>query len=326
MGKLLVGLEKPTSGTLSYRLRPYDKMSKEEWKEARTDLQMIFQDPYSSLNPRMRIYDTLSAPLLYHKIVEKSELDKEVARLIELVGLPKNSSQRYPHEFSGGQLQRLGIAAALSLRPRLIVCDEPVSALDVSIQAQILKLLSDLQEELGFTYLFIAHGLAAVKYISDRIAVMYLGRIIEVAPAEELFKNPIHPYTQALITASPIPHPDLQTDQDSLLRGEVPSNINPPSGCPFHPRCPLAEDSCRQVRPELEFDGSVQQDGSCRAYRKSHCVACPILLAENKAAREEGRAPKLAFDGALRTINPNYLRDNLASTSTSTIGISSAEK
>lgn len=301
LGKMLIGLEKPSEGRILYRNRDLLSLRGEEERKARTDLQMIFQDPYSSLNPRKRIYDILSAPLRYHKIVPEEKIDQEVKRLIELVGLPQNSSRRYPHEFSGGQLQRLGIAAALSLRPKLIVCDEPVSALDVSIQAQILNLLCSLQQEMGFSYLFIAHGLAVVKYISDRIAVMYLGRIVEIAPAEELFRNPIHPYTQALISASPIPHPNLPSDPDSLLEGEVPSNINPPSGCPFHPRCPLAEESCRKERPELAPDESSKPEESCRAYRKAHCVACPVMLKEREKAKAEGREPRLAFAGARRT-------------------------
>lgn len=308
LGKLVIGLEKPTSGQVLYRMQDLDKLSGEGKQKARLDLQMIFQDPYSSLNPRKRVYDILSTPLLYHGLVEKKQVDQEVRRLLDLVGLPANSARRYPHEFSGGQLQRLGIAAALSLKPKLIVCDEPVSALDVSIQAQILNLLCSLQEELGFAYLFIAHGLAAVKYISDRIAVMYLGRIVEVAPADVLFERPLHPYTQALIAASPIPHPDLPTDESSLLTGEVPSNIDPPQGCPFHPRCPMAQESCRQTRPELESDGSYPQFGDCRSYRKSHCVACPVMLADWHKARQEGRDIHYAFPGAKRTA-PGYLEE-----------------
>ncbi len=300
LGRLLIGLEKPTEGEVVYRMQNLHELSGKPKERARLDLQMIFQDPYSALNPRKRIYDILSMPLLYHGLADKNTVGKEVTKLLELVGLPANSARRYPHEFSGGQLQRLGIAAALSLKPRLIVCDEPVSALDVSIQAQILNLLSQLQEELGFAYLFIAHGLAVVKYISDRIAVMYLGRIVEIAPADELFARPLHPYTQALISASPIPHPDLVIDESSLLTGEVPSNINPPSGCSFHPRCPIAEESCKKIRPLLESDGRVYQDGDCRAYRKAHCVACPIVLRDRKG-REGRQDLVLAFEGARRT-------------------------
>lgn len=308
LGKLAIGLDQPTSGQVLYRMQDLHGLSGEAMHRARLDLQMIFQDPYSSLNPRKRIYDILSTPLLYHGLVEKHQLDQELKRLLDLVGLPANSVRRYPHEFSGGQLQRLGLAAALSLKPKLIVCDEPVSALDVSIQAQILNLLCSLQEELGFAYLFIAHGLAAVKYISDRIAVMYLGRIVEIAPADELFARPLHPYTQALIAASPIPHPDLPTDESKLLTGEVPSNIHPPKGCPFHPRCPLAQDSCRETRPELESDGSYPQFGDCRSYRKSHCVACPVMLTKWHKARQEGRPMPYAFPGAKRTA-PDYLEE-----------------
>lgn len=300
LGRLLIGLEEPTEGDIIYRMQNLRELSGKPKERARLDLQMIFQDPYSALNPRKRIYDILSMPLLYHGLADRKTVGKEVTKLLELVGLPANSARRYPHEFSGGQLQRIGIAAALSLKPRLIVCDEPVSALDVSIQAQILNLLSQLQEELGFACLFIAHGLAVVKYISDRIAVMYLGRIVEIAPADELFAHPLHPYTQALISASPIPHPDLPIDESSLLRGEVPSNINPPSGCSFHPRCPIAEESCKKIRPLLESDGTIHQDGGCRAYRKAHCVACPVVLRERKG--QEGRQDLvLAFEGARRT-------------------------
>lgn len=301
LGRVIVGLEKPSEGKICYKGKDLETLGKEQKRQARLDLQMIFQDPFSALNPRKRIFDILSAPLLYHKIVEQKDIESEVYRILELVGLPRDSVRRYPHEFSGGQLQRVGIAAALSLKPRLIVCDEPVSALDVSIQAQILNLLRELQEELGLTYLFIAHGLAAVKYISDRIAVMYLGRIVELAPAEELFNRPLHPYTQALISASPIPHPDLVTDQADILKGEIPSNIDPPSGCPFHPRCPLATDRCRRERPVMQSDGTYNPEGDCRSYRKSHCVACPPAIQEAKDAKEENRHLSFAFNGAKRT-------------------------
>lgn len=306
LGRVLIGLEEPSSGTVNYKMQDLHDLGKKSSRQARLDLQMIFQDPYSALNPKKRIYDILSTPLLYHNLATKQNVDAEVDRLLNLVGLPSSASRRYPHEFSGGQLQRIGIAAALSLKPKLIVCDEPVSALDVSIQAQILNLLCQLQEEMGFAYLFIAHGLAAVKYISDRIAVMYLGRIVEIAPAEKLFSQPLHPYTQALISAAPIPHPDLDHDETSLLKGEVPSNINPPSGCPFHPRCPLAEESCRKIRPELENNGDVEEDGGCRTHRKAQCVACPIMLRRYKEAKATGKTLEPAFPGALRTADYNF--------------------
>lgn len=306
LGRVLTGLEKPTSGTVYYKQQDLWDLGPKAKRQARLDLQMIFQDPYAAFNPKKRIYDILADPLLFHGLFTPQTIDAEVTRLLELAGLPANAARRYPHEFSGGQLQRIGIAAALSLNPRLIVCDEPVSALDVSIQAQILNLLRRLQSEMGLAYLFIAHGLAAVKYISDRIAVMYLGRIVEIAPAEELFRRPLHPYTQALISAAPIPRPDLQSEGTGLLSGEVPSNIHPPSGCAFHPRCPMAEESCRQERPELENNGDIIEDGGCRAHRQSHCVACPVMLRHYREAKEKGQELIPAFSGALRTADFDF--------------------
>ncbi|MCL6458035.1 MAG: ABC transporter ATP-binding protein [Gorillibacterium sp.] len=254
IGKAIVGLEKPTEGRILFDGDDIAGYSARELINLRSQLQIVFQDPYSSLNPRKRVVDLLSEPLKVHHIVPSRDVSQEVDRLLELVGLAKNSRNRYPHEFSGGQRQRIGIARALSLRPRLIVCDEPVSALDVSIQAQVLNLLKDLQQELNLTYLFIAHGLGAVKYISDRIAVMYLGKIVEIGPARELFQHPRHPYTRALMDASPVANPHLRNKERIVLQGDVPSPVNPPKGCRFHTRCPLVQAVCREQEPELTGD------------------------------------------------------------------------
>lgn len=282
VGKQLVGLERPNEGRILYRGLDLVRAKKRELRAVRTELQMIFQDSGASLNPRKHIYEILAAPLLYHGLESKASVEKRIDRLLEMVGLPKSSKQRYAHEFSGGQRQRIGIARALSLNPRLIVCDEPVSALDVSIQAQILNLLLDLQEELDLTYLFIAHGLAAVNYVSDRIAVMYLGRIVELATAEELFGRPLHPYTQALIRSAPVPDPTARDTQTPLLQGEPPSNIHLPPGCAFHPRCPHAVASCRSERPQLlALPGTG--DGE-----KGHFLACPVMAARAGEAAPSG--------------------------------------
>lgn len=242
IGKQLVGLETPTSGKIDYCGNIF----------SRTDIQMVFQDPYSSLNPRKHIYEILSQPMLYHGISTKDTIDQDLVRLLEMVGLPSQVLGRYPKEFSGGQRQRIGIAKALSLNPKLLICDEPVSALDVSVQAQILNLLKSLQKELNLTCVFIGHGLSAVRYVSDRIAVMYLGKILEIGEAEQIFQKPIHPYTKALIAASPVPDPFAKKEGQSLLQGEVGSNVNIPAGCRFHPRCPYATDLCRTQEPLLK--------------------------------------------------------------------------
>ena len=265
VGRQLVGLEKPTGGQILYRGTRLGSGTKEE-KELRTKLQMVFQDPYSSLNPRKHIYEILAQPMLYHHISSKQTIQKDVDRLLDMVGLPKNVLGRYPHEFSGGQRQRIGIARALSLNPEFLVCDEPVSALDVSIQAQILNLLKSLQKELGLTCLFVGHGLGAVNYVSDRIAVMYLGKIVEIGPAKEVFRHPVHPYTRALIDAVPIADPELRREK-KILSGEIASASNPPEGCRFHPRCPYACETCRQEEPQLM--GMMPQSG--------HFAACPIV-------------------------------------------------
>ncbi|HLO11649.1 MAG TPA: dipeptide ABC transporter ATP-binding protein [Pseudoneobacillus sp.] len=253
-GRAIVQLEKPTEGEIVFDGKNITNFSTGEMRKIRTDLQIIFQDPYSSLNPRKRIGDLLNEPLLFHKLAKPSEVMKKVDDILEIVGLPKAYKSRYPHEFSGGQRQRIGIARALILNPKLIVCDEPVSALDVSIQAQVLNLLKDLQKEFQLTYLFIAHGLGAVKYISDRIAVMYLGNIVEIARTEEIFKNPKHPYTHALLSAYPVPNPHLRGRQRVVLEGDVPNPSNPPKGCKFHTRCPFVQSKCREEAPMLVGD------------------------------------------------------------------------
>lgn len=227
IGRTLVGLEKPTEGTIYYEGKDLSQFSKEEMRKIRTSLQMVFQDPYSSLNPRKHIFEILSQPMLYHKFSTKRTVEKDMVRILDMVGLSRNVLGRYPHEFSGGQRQRIGIAKALSLNPRFIVCDEPVSALDVSIQAQILNLLKGLQKELGLTLLFVGHGLGAVNYVSDRIAVMYLGSIVEMGEAKEVFAHPVHPYTQALINAVPVPDPSEKNKEHQLLQGEIGSSVNP---------------------------------------------------------------------------------------------------
>ena len=234
-------------------------------KPFRTQLQMIFQDSYSSLNPRKHVFEILAEPMLYHGLAKRWDVYSHVERLLDMVGLPKNCLGRYPHEFSGGQRQRIGIARALSLNPRLLVCDEPVSALDVSIQAQILNLLRDLQKELGLTCIFIGHGLGAVNYVSDRIAVMYLGKIVEIADRKELFDHPLHPYSRALFEAVPIADPrKRRTRSEGIVGGETASNVNTPSGCPFHPRCPHCKGEC--MSGEMELRPAVP--GS------SHLTAC----------------------------------------------------
>ena len=252
IGKQLIGLEKPTSGKIIYKGNEIQNLPEKQIKSIRTDLQMVFQDPYSSLNPRKHIYEILSQPMLYHRISSKDTIEKDLNRLLDMVGLPKQVLGRYPHEFSGGQRQRIGIAKALSLNPKLLICDEPVSALDVSVQAQILNLLKSLQHDLNLTCLFIGHGLSAVHYVSDRIAVMYLGKIVECGNASEVFKHPIHPYTKALVEAAPVPDPEVEKKEYAVLQGEIGSNLNPPTGCRFHPRCVYATEKCRTIEPVLE--------------------------------------------------------------------------
>ena len=250
VGRTMLRLMEPTSGTVEFEGKNIFAMDKNEIKQLRRDMQIIFQDPYSSLNPRKPVSDLIMTGLNIHRVGKKKERQRTTMDTLHKVGLEEYHAHRYPHEFSGGQRQRIGIARAIALRPRFIICDEPVSALDVSIQSQVLNLLQDLQDEYGLTYLFIAHNLSVVEHTSDRVAVMYLGKIVELAPREELFYNPLHPYTQALISAIPVANPRLNREH-ILLQGEVPSPLNPPAGCRFHPRCPVVMDICAQVEPEF---------------------------------------------------------------------------
>ncbi|NIQ97199.1 MAG: ABC transporter ATP-binding protein [Desulfuromonadales bacterium] len=250
-GKLLLRLLDADSGAIIFNGQNLGSLSEAAIRPLRRQIQMIFQDPFSSLNPRMRVGQIIAEPLKIHGLVENGTMQKELERLLEIVGLEPSYLDRFPHEFSGGQRQRIGIARALAVRPQLIIADEPVSALDVSIQAQVINLLQDIQTELGLTYLFIAHDLAVIEHICDRVAVMYLGRIVEMAPAESIYRAPQHPYTEALLASVPVPDP-RQVVSSHPLEGEVPSPINRPAGCHFHPRCRYARDICRTAAPPLE--------------------------------------------------------------------------
>ncbi|MEX2145412.1 MAG: dipeptide ABC transporter ATP-binding protein [Candidatus Rokuibacteriota bacterium] len=263
-GRCVLQLERPTSGAVLFEGRDLTTVGPAELRAVRRHIQVIFQDPYSSLNPRMTVGQIIAEPLAVHSIVTSAAARRDRVRdLLAKVGLLPQHDARYPHQLSGGQRQRVGVARALALEPKLIICDEPVSALDVSIQAQIINLLEDLQSEFGLTYLFIAHDLAVVRHISDRIAVMYLGKIVELADRKTLYDDPLHPYTRALLSAVPIPDPELEAQRERVvLRGEVPSPLNPPSGCVFHPRCPIAVDRCRETVPEL------------REIKPGHWAAC----------------------------------------------------
>ena len=252
-GRCILQLYKATDGDIIFEGRNLNELGGRQMREMRKKIQVIFQDPYGSLNPRMTCGDIVGEPLIVHKLTKgKGEFRDRVAELLQVVGLNPYMADRYPHEFSGGQRQRIGIARALAVNPSFIVCDEPVSALDVSIQAQVINLLEDLQDQFGLTYLFIAHDLSVVRHISDRIAVMYLGHIVEVASRTELYENPLHPYTKALLSAVAIPDPVIEATRERIiLRGDVPSPMNPPEGCVFHTRCPLMSDECRVEVPEL---------------------------------------------------------------------------
>jgi oligopeptide transport system ATP-binding protein len=265
-GRNILQLQTPTSGHVYFEGLDLVTMKHENLRKARRRMQMIFQDPYASLNPRMTVGQIIGEPLLVHGITDNKGAEKEVENLLSIVGLNPSYANRYPHEFSGGQRQRVGVARALALRPSLIVCDEPISALDVSIQAQVVNLLEDLQQQFNLTYLFIAHDLSMVKHISNRVAVMYLGVLVELAPREELYNHPLHPYTQALLSAVPIPDPAVeQKRQRKILQGDVPSPAFPPSGCRFRTRCPLAIDICAQQKPET------------REVNPGHFVACHLV-------------------------------------------------
>ena len=249
-GRSILRLIEPTSGEINFEGENICELSNEELRKRRRQMQIIFQDPYASLNPRMTIGSIVGEPLTIHKVAKGQERKDRVEQLLHRVGLRPEHIRRYPHEFSGGQRQRIGLARALALNPKLIIGDEPVSALDVSIQAQVINLLEDLQKDLGIAYVMIAHDLAVVQHVSDRIAVMYLGKIVELAEADELVSSPKHPYTEALLSAVPVPDPTVKTER-ILLKGDVPSPVNPPSGCRFHTRCPYKEDICEQEEPPM---------------------------------------------------------------------------
>jgi oligopeptide/dipeptide ABC transporter ATP-binding protein len=256
LGRTIVRLYEPTAGTVVFQGRDISRLGPRALRPLRKQMQMVFQDPYASLNPRKRVGSIIGTPLKIHG-VDKSERRRRVQELLDTVGLSPEHYNRFPHEFSGGQRQRIGVARALALNPKLIVADEPVSALDVSIQSQMLNLLDDLQKELDLTYIFIAHDLGVVRHVSDRIAVMYLGKLVELSPAEELYQRPIMPYTEALLSAVPIPDPDLSHKRERIvLEGDVPSPISPPSGCRFHPRCRYMTDICKEVEPPLTDYGN----------------------------------------------------------------------
>jgi oligopeptide transport system ATP-binding protein len=257
-GRALLRLLEATSGSVRFDGKDIFALSETELRTARREMQLIFQDPFSSLNPRLSVGETLDRVLKIHGLGTKGERENRIKEILELVGLTSFHMRRYPHEFSGGQRQRIGIARALTLNPKLIVLDEPVSALDVSIQSQVINLLEDLQEQLGLTYLFVSHGLNIVRHISDRVGVMYLGKMVELADSDTLFEAPKHPYTQALMSANPIANPRLRDKPKIILQGDVPSPINPPSGCYFHTRCPYAQPKCREEAPEYVKTGENQ--------------------------------------------------------------------
>lgn len=263
-GRMLLRLIEPSEGKILFDDTSLTDLSKNEMRKMRKDIQMVFQDPYGSLNPRYTVEQIIEQPLKIHTTFSALERKQKVKELLETVGLDSYAAARYPHQFSGGQRQRIGIARALAVRPKLIIADEPVSALDVSIQSQVLNLLKDLQEQFQLTYVFISHDLGVIRHISDRVGVMYLGRLVEISSSDQLYENPKHPYTKALLSAVPVPDPGHKANR-IILTGDVPNPAAPPSGCSFHTRCPLAMDLCRQVRPEIETDD------------QEHSVACHLV-------------------------------------------------
>ncbi|CDN51961.1 ABC transporter ATP-binding protein [Neorhizobium galegae] len=270
-GRAILQLHRPTSGAVLFEGRDLTRLSEREMRHMRRRMQMIFQDPYASLNPKMTVARIVGEPLVIHNLLPQKQRQARVVELLELVGLKADAVNRYAHEFSGGQRQRIGIARALAADPDLIVCDEPVSALDVSIQAQIVNLLEDLQKRLGVAYLFIAHDLSVVRHISNRVAVMYLGRIVEIAESDKLYEEPLHPYTRALLSAIPIPDPVIEKQRKRIiLSGDIPSPVNPPSGCRFRTRCPVAMEICAQVDPV------------CIEHRDGHRVACHLYAGQSQ--------------------------------------------
>lgn len=268
LGRTIAQLYNATGGDVYFEGSNVKEMPKKELKKLRRDMQVIFQDPYSSLNPRMTVGDIIGEPLDLHKMAKGKKREERIKELLDLVGLDEEHMNRYPHEFSGGQCQRIGIARALALEPKFIICDEPVSALDVSVQAQVIKLLKNLQEKMGLTYLFIAHDLSVVKHISDRVAVMYLGKIVELMDSDVLNSEPLHPYTQALLSAIPEPDVNKKSRERIILEGDIPSPADPPSGCSFRTRCPMAMDICSQIEPQL------------REVRPNHYVSCHLYNEE----------------------------------------------
>ncbi|MBO8178619.1 MAG: dipeptide ABC transporter ATP-binding protein [Bacillus sp. (in: Bacteria)] len=263
-GRMLMRLIEPTAGEIIFDGKDLMKLSKKDMRATRRDLQMVFQDPFASLNPRHTVEKILEEPLIVHGIGDEKERKKKVRELLEVVGLSSYHAKRYPHQFSGGQRQRIGIARALMTRPKLIIADEPVSALDVSIQSQVLNLMQDLQKEFGLTYIFIAHDLGVVRHISDRVGVMYLGKMVELADSEKLYEKPLHPYTQALLSAVPIPDPEHKRET-IVLKGDIPSPANPPKGCAFHARCPFKTEKCEEVVPTF------------KEVEPGHSVACHLF-------------------------------------------------